>query len=303
MVNKDALIKKINKLKEEREAIILAHNYQVEDVQDIADYLGDSLDLSRKAAKTEAKVIVFCGVYFMAEIAAILSPKKKVLIPDREAGCPLADMVTAWQLRKKKEQYKDAIVVTYVNSPAEVKAESDYCCTSANAINLVKRLPSKRVLFIPDKYLGSYVASKVDKEIILWEGYCPVHKKISPEGIEEKKRKYPQAEVIVHPECVPEVISLAEGVFSTGGMCKYVRESKVKEIIVGTEVGMIHRLKRESPDKRFYPGSEEAVCLDMKKISLEKILWSLEEMSYQVKVKEDIAFRARRAIDRMLEVT
>jgi len=237
----------------------------------------------------------------MAETASILSPDKIVLMPNVNAGCPMADMIDAEGLRKLKREYPDAVVVAYVNTSAEVKAESDICCTSANAVKIVNSLPAKKIIFIPDKYLGQYVAGQTNKEIIFWEGYCPVHVKILANDILRAKREHPEAEVIVHPECTPDVIALADKVFSTSGMCNYGRKTKSKEIIVGTEVGIIYRLQKENPDKKFYPASKRAVCENMKKNSLEKVLWSLEEMKHEVKVEEKIRQKAKKAIDRMLE--
>lgn len=299
------LIKKIERLKEQRRAVILAHNYQIGEVQDIADFIGDSLDLSRKAAETDAKVIVFCGVHFMAETAAILSPDKTVLLPDETAGCPLANMVNAEQLAREKKKHPQATVLTYINSTAAVKAASDWCCTSANAHKLVETALKEvnEILFVPDKYLGSYVASKTGKNFILWNGWCPTHVKIRPEDIAERRKEHPHAKVVVHPECIPEVIALSDEVLSTGGMVHYAKTSLAKEIVVGTEVGIIYRLKKENPDKEFYPATEQAVCPNMKLINLEKILWALEEMKPQVTVPSEIARKARKAIDRMLSVT
>ncbi|MBI4743247.1 MAG: quinolinate synthase NadA [Actinobacteria bacterium] len=302
MENKE-IIEKIIKLKKEKNAVILSHNYQMGEIQDIADYVGDSLGLSQTAAKTDADVIVFCGVHFMAETAAILCPEKMVLLPDLNAGCPMANMITARQLREKKKEYPDATVVCYVNSSAEVKAESDYCCTSANALALIESLTDvNKILFIPDRYLGHYVARKAKKEIILWPGYCPTHHRILVEDIEKQKAKHPNALVLVHPECTPGVIDLADKVLSTSGICKFAKESEATEFIIGTEVGMLHRLKKENPQKKFYSVTGLALCPNMKLINLEKVLWSLEDMAYQIKVPENIAVKAKRAIDRMLEV-
>ena len=297
------LIEKIQSLKKERKAIILAHNYQMGEVQDIADYLGDSLGLSRQAAKTNAKVIVFCGVYFMAETAAILCPDKIVLMPDVNAGCPMADMITKEGLKALKRKHPKATVVSYVNTPAEVKAESDICCTSANAIKLIKSLKSQEIIFTPDKYLAQYVSTKTDKRIIPWDGFCPSHVRILSEDIERQKKNYPKAKVIVHPECTPEVIKLSDRALSTEGMCKYAKEGSVLEIIVGTEIGLLHRLRKENPGKKFYPASELAICPNMKLTTLEKILWSLEDMKEEITVPEEIRIKAKRAIDKMLEIS
>ncbi|MFO7773971.1 MAG: quinolinate synthase NadA [Dehalococcoidia bacterium] len=296
------LTDRIGKLKESRKAVILAHNYQLGEVQDIADFVGDSLELSQKAARTDASVIVFCGVHFMAETTSILCPDKVVLLPDMNAGCPMADMITAERLREKKKEHPQAAVVCYVNSSAEVKADSDICCTSANAVQVVKSLNAQEILFVPDQYLGHYVSTRTGKKMILWPGFCPTHARIKPETIRRLKREYPQAKVVVHPECTPEVIALADEVLSTGGMCRYARRDEVEEMIVGTEIGIIHRLRKENPGKRFIPVSEQAVCPNMKLITLEKVLWSLEEMSPEVKVPEEIRLRAKAAVDKMLEI-
>lgn len=297
------MVKKIQRLKKERNAIILAHNYQIGEVQDVADYLGDSLGLSRQAAQTDAEVIVFCGVHFMAETAAILCPDKVVLMPDINAGCPMADMITKEGLRALKKEHPEAIVVSYVNTSAEVKAETDICCTSANAVELIKSLKSQKIIFTPDKYLAHYITTKTDKRIIPWDGFCPTHIRILPEDIERQKKKYPGAEIIVHPECTPGVIKLSDRTLSTEGMCKYAKESNASQIIVGTEIGLLHRLRKENPGKKFYPASELAVCPSMKLTTLEKVLWSLEDMKEQVIVPEEIRIKAKKAIDRMLEIS
>jgi quinolinate synthase len=303
MENRDAeIVERISTLKKRRNAVILAHNYQLGEVQDIADFVGDSLDLSQRAAETDAGVIVFCGVQFMAETASILCPEKVVLLPDINAGCLMADMITAEQLLANKKEHPEAVVVCYVNSPAEVKAESDICCTSANAVKVVESLGAREILFVPDQYLGHYVSARTGKKMILWPGFCPTHVRIKPERIKELKREYPQAKVMVHPECTPEVIALADEVLSTGGMCRYAQREEVKEIIVGTELGIIHRLRNENPGRRFIPVSEQAICPDMKSITLEKILWSLEEMSPEVKIHEEIRLRAKAAVDKLLEM-
>ncbi len=296
------LIEKILQLKKQRNAVILVHNYQLGEVQDIADFVGDSLELSQKAAATDAEVIVFCGVHFMAETASILCPDKIVLLPDIHAGCPMADMITAEKLRQRKRELPDAAVVCYVNSTAEVKAESDICCTSANAVKVVESVNATEILFVPDQYLGHYIATKTNKKMILWPGFCHTHIRIRPEDITMRKREYPQAKAIVHPECRPEVIALADEVLSTGGMCRFARETEVEEIIVGTEIGIIYRLRKENPNKKFIPASEQAICPNMKQITLEKILWSLEDMAFEVKVPEAIRLKAKGAVDKMLEV-
>jgi len=296
------LTERILRLKRERNAVILAHNYQLGEVQDIADFVGDSLELSQKAAKTEADVIVFCGVHFMAETASILCPDKTVLLPDEHAGCPMADMITAEQLRQKKKELPDATVVCYVNSTAEVKAESDICCTSANGVKVVESLDNDEILFVPDQYLGHYVSTRTDKKINLWPGYCATHIRIQPQDIIRLKQEYPQVKAVVHPECRPEVIAVADEVLSTGGMIRYARREDVSEMIVGTELGIIHRLRKENPGKRFIPVSEQAICPNMKLITLEKVLWSLEEMSPEIKVPEAIRLKAKTAVDRMLAI-
>ena len=296
------LRERILALKRERRAVILGHNYQLGEVQDIADFVGDSLDLSQKAASTDAGVIVFCGVYFMAETAAILCPDKTVLLPDAHAGCPMADMITAAQLRERKTELPGVPVVCYINSSAGVKAESDVCCTSANGVKVVENVDADEILFVPDQYLGHYISTRVDKRLILWPGYCPTHVRIQPEDISRLKREYPGARVMVHPECRPDVIALADEVLSTSGMLRFAGQTEAGEIIVGTEIGIIHRLKKENPGKKFIPASEQAVCPNMKLITLEKILWTLEAMAPEVMVPEEIRLGAKRAVDRMLDI-
>jgi len=295
-------VEQILELKKERNAVILAHNYQRGEVQDIADFVGDSLELSQKAAKTDAAVIVFCGVHFMAETAYILCPDKVVLLPDAGAGCPMADMITAEQLRQKKKELPRATVVTYINSSAAVKAESDYCCTSANGVRVVQSINNDEILFVPDEYLGAFIASKTGKKLTLWPGYCPTHVKILPEDIMQRKKEHPKAKVVVHPECRPDVIALADETLSTSGMIRYAARPDVAELIVGTEVEILHRLNKENPGKKFIPASVKAVCPNMKKITLEKVLYSLETMSPEVKVPEEIRLKAIAAVDRMLEI-
>jgi quinolinate synthase len=300
--NHTHLIEKMLDLKSKRKAVILAHNYQIGEVQDIADFVGDSLELSRNAARTDADVIVFCGVHFMAETASILCPDKVVLLPDINAGCPMANMITAEELRKRKRELPDATVVCYINSTAEVKAESYICCTSANAVQLIEKLDAKEILFVPDQYLGHYISTKTNKNMILWPGFCPTHVKIQSQDIDRLRLEYPKAKVVVHPECMPEVIALADEVLSTGGMCRFAQQTEAREIIVGTEVGIIHRLEKENPGKKFIPASEKAVCPNMKRITLEKILWALEEMSPEVRVSEETRLKAKASVDRMLEI-
>ena len=284
------ILDKIKVLKEERKAIILAHNYQPPEIQDMADVCGDSLGLSRLAAETDAEVIVFCGVRFMAETAAILSPGKAVLLPEEQAGCPMADMITVEQLRQQKTEYPDALVVCYVNSTAEVKAESDYCCTSANAVELVGALPRDRqILFVPDQNLGRFVIEKTGRDIVLWPGYCRSHVLISEDKLKETKAAFPDALVLAHPECTDPIKASADQVLSTGQMLKYVKTNGAKCFIVATEVGIIHALKKENPGARYIPASDKAWCENMKKISLEKVLWSLEDMKFQVSVPKETA--------------
>jgi len=292
-------IEKIKKLKKERNAIILAHNYQRPEVQDVADYIGDSLGLAIEASKTDASVIVFCGVDFMAESAKILNPDKIVLHPEKHARCPMAAMVDAVALKKLKEE-KKMDVVAYVNTTAEVKAIADMCCTSANAVKVVKSMPDG-VIFVPDENLGKYVKRFVDKEMILWPGFCPTHQAMSPEDIIEMKKEHPHAVVMAHPECMPDVIDLADKVASTEGMVKYAKESDAKEFIVATEVGLCYRMKKEMPDKEFYCISH-AVCPTMKKITLDSLLRSLEKMQYEVKITEDVIERARKPLMKMIEM-
>jgi quinolinate synthase len=296
------LIEKIQKLKKERKAVILAHNYQLPEVQDIADYRGDSLELSRIAAKSDAQVIVFCGVHFMAETASILSPEKTVIMPDKNAGCPMANMITAEDLRELKSRYPKAKVVGYVNTSAEVKTEVDICCTSTNAADVVASLKdAEEIIFVPDKYLADFVSKKTGRILISWDGYCPTHVKILPEDIIRMVRLHPKAEVIAHPECRPEVVALSDAALSTGKTCEYVRKSEAKEFIIATEVGLIYRLQKDNPGKKFYPASELAVCPNMKRANLEKVLWALEEMKDEVCVPDEIRVKAKKAIDAMLK--
>jgi len=295
------LAQRIARLKAERKAVILAHNYQLGEVQDAADFVGDSLELSRRASEVDSDVIVFCGVMFMAETAKILNPTRTVLIPDPRAGCPMCDMAPVEAVRKRKAELPGVPVVAYVNTTAAVKAEADICCTSANALAIVNSLPDKRVLFLPDRNLGAWVQRHTDKEVILWDGWCPTHQRILPQDIRRLKGEHPYAVVVVHPECAPDVIDLADEVLSTGQMMKWARESKASEVIVGTELDLIHRLKIENPGKTFYPVSPLITCPNMKRITLEKVLWSLEDMKYPVEVPSETAAAARRAIERMLE--
>jgi quinolinate synthase len=302
---------KIEKLKQEHNAVILAHNYQPGEIQDIADFTGDSLGLSITASKTDASVIVFCGVLFMAETAAILSPDKIVLLPEKHAGCPMADMITGKELKKLKEKHPGALVVCYVNSSAEVKAESDYCCTSANAVEVVNSLPAdKKIIFVPDKNLGQYTAKKTSRDLILWPGYCPSHVVITEKDIQEAKKKLPDAIVMTHPECSEPVRFISDQILSTGQMLKFARQSKIRKFIVATEIGIIHTLKKENPDAEFIAAAPRAVCPNMKKITLEKVLWTLEDLEntteekskYRVTVPDEIRIKAKKSLDRMVEI-
>ena len=297
------LIEKINRLKKERNAVILAHNYQLPEVQDIADYVGDSLGLSIQASQTNADVIVFCGVYFMAETAKILSPVKTVLIPDKNAGCPMADMISAEELRKLKAQHPGAKVLCYVNTTAAVKAECDVCCTSGNAEKIVREAfrEDDEIIFVPDQYLADYIAKRAGRRFILWKGFCPTHVRILPEDIAQKRALYKNAEVLVHPECPAGITSIADQVLSTEGMCRYVRESDKREFIIGTEIGILHRMQKENPGKIFYPAAQRATCPNMKLTTLEKVLWSLEEMGFEVTVPRDIMQKAKTCLQRMID--
>jgi len=294
------IIKEIELLKKKHQAVLLAHNYQLDEVQDIADFVGDSLALSRYAATTPAKVIVLAGVRFMAESASILAPDKIILIPDNQAGCPLADSVDVDGLRQEKAKYPDAAVVCYVNTSAAVKAESYICCTSSNAVSVVQSLPHKRVLFIPDRNLASFIARFNDKEIIPWEGNCITHNRVTLEEVVRARAAHPQAEVLVHPECRPQVTHAADFVGSTGAIIKYARESKVREFLIGTEMGILHHLQLDNPEKKFYLLSPELICQDMKLIDLEKIARCLRKMQPVVQVPVAIRNRAYLALERML---
>ncbi len=297
------LLEKIQTLKKQRNAVILAHNYQPGEIQDLADYAGDSLGLSVQAAQTDADVIVFCGVLFMAETAAILSPDKTVLLPDKNAGCPMADMITAEQLTEAKEKHPDALVVCYVNSTAEVKALSDYCCTSGNALELVRSLPEDReILFVPDKNLGGFIKERTHRKMILWPGYCSTHVRIQTEDVQQAREDHPEAVLLAHPECNPDIRLLADELLSTGQMLKFAKTSPSREFIIATENGILHTLKKQNPEKEFYPVAEKAVCPNMKKISIEKVAWALEDMQYRITVPPAVASDAKRSLDRMLEV-
>ena len=307
---------KILKLKGEKDVVILAHNYQIPEIQDIADFVGDSLGLARQAAKTRHKTILFCGVHFMAETAAIISPEKKVLIPDLEAGCSLSDSITIEQLRKWKNEHPNSITVGYVNTTAEIKSELDYCCTSSNAVNVVKAIPSEKdVLFLPDMFLGSYVAKMTGrKNMFIWAGECHVHAGITPSDIDRKLESMANAEFLVHPECSctsPMLYDIASGsyknrqvqVLSTEGMMNYAKNSSSSEFVVATETGILYRMKQQNPEKTFVPASDKAECQYMKMITLDKVYDSLVNEKYQVKVPKNIAVKARLAIDRMLSIS
>jgi quinolinate synthase len=296
-------VQKITELKQKRQAVILAHNYQLPEVQEIADYRGDSLELARIAAKTDAKVMVYCGVDFMAETASILCPRAMVLMPDRSSTCPMANMLAAAQLRELKAKHPAAAVIGYVNSSAEVKAELDACCTSSNAIAVVNAYKdAPEIIFVPDKYLADHVSKKTGRTLIGWGGFCPTHFKILPEDIARQKKLHPGAKVLVHPECTPEVIALADEVLSTAGMGAYAKKTGAPEMIIGTEAGMVYRLEQDFPGQKFFAAADRAVCPNMKKITIEKVLVSLETLREEVRVPEDIRVKARKAIDRMLEV-
>ncbi len=294
---------RVRELKEERGALLLVHNYQPPQIQDLADLLGDSLELSRKAAESDADVIVFAGVHFMAETAAMLAPDRPVLLPRLDAGCPMADMIEPEGLRRLRAEHPDAAVVCYVNSSAAVKALSTICCTSANAVKVVQSLGDREVLFVPDENLGKFVARKLGRELIYWPGYCPTHERIKPEHVQAARDRFPGFEVVVHPECNPKVVDLADFVESTGGMVRLARDEAHPKLIVGTETGMLYRLRCEAPHKTFEPLLEAATCPNMKRIGLQDIITSLETMEPRITVPPDIAKLAIRAVDRMLAVS
>ncbi|MEW6118272.1 MAG: quinolinate synthase [Nitrospirota bacterium] len=322
----ETIQEEILKLKQERKAIILAHNYQRDEVQDIADFIGDSLELSRKASTMDCEVIVFCGVHFMAESASILSPEKTVLLPEPGATCPMAEMIQVsarrqvWKtfpgyavqpafvfpheftLRDIKAKYPGVPVVAYVNTTAEVKAESDICCTSANVVKVIESLPDERVICIPDRNLSMWAAKNTKKQIIAWDGFCHVHDRVTKEDVINARRKHPHALVMAHPECRLEVLELADHVTSTSGMLRFVHASDAKEFIVGTELGLMHRLKLGNPGKVFHPLRTDMICPNMKKTTLKSVLTALKEMKHVIKVPEDIRIPAKRALDRMLEI-
>jgi quinolinate synthase len=299
----ESTLQQINSLKKTRDATILAHNYQLPEVQDIADIVGDSLELARAAANLESEVIVFCGVDFMAETAAVLSPEKTVILPVADAQCPMAEMITAGEVKVLRERFPDAAVVAYVNTSAEVKAESDICCTSANAVAVVDSLDEQEIIFLPDRNLAAYVARFTGKKILPWEGFCYVHDRITSDDLKTARSFHPDAEVLAHPECRPEVIDLADHVFSTSGMVRHACKSRSKEFVIGTEVGLLHQLEKRCPGKIFYPLSEAAVCVNMKKTELSDLLNSLKSLKPRVVVSDEVAVKARRAIERMLDIS
>jgi len=302
-MNDQAIIEKIDTLKKERRAVILAHNYQRDEVQRIADYTGDSLGLARVAAKADADVIVFCGVHFMAESASILAPEKTILLPDVAAGCPMADMITAADVRELKKNHPGALVLAYVNTSAEVKAETDICCTSSNALKVVESLPQdQEIIFIPDKYLAHWVSRKTGRKFITWEGYCPTHAKILPEDVQAQKAAHPDAVVLAHPECPAAVLDLADEVLSTTGILNSAKNSSAQEFIIATEHGVLYSLCKDNPGKKFYSASKHALCPNMKKTTLEKIMWSLERMQPEVRVPEELRIKAWKAVDRMVAI-
>lgn len=307
------LINEIQKLKKEKNAVILAHNYQIPAIQDIADFVGDSLGLSQQAAATNADIIVFCGVHFMAETASIISPNKKVLIPDLQAGCSLAATINAEQLRKWKEEHLDSVVVSYINTTADVKAESDYCVTSSNAVKVIKAIPiDKKILFLPDRFLGMYVSTVTGRDMEIWSGACHVHEKIGDVNFDDARAVHPNAEFLIHPECGCSSSCMLKSqmyfdcknihIYSTEGMIKHVMKSNFSEFVIATEVGILHRLKKIRPDAKFFPLSENAICEYMKMITLEKLYDSLRYEQYEVKVPSEIAERARLPIERMLSI-
>jgi len=298
------LVKEILAWKKKREAVILAHVYQPGEIQDIADFTGDSLFLSQQAAKTKAKVIVFCGVQFMAETASILSPEKIVLLPEINAGCPLADMAPIEKVKKKLKELPKVAIISYVNSYAATKALSDYCCTSANAVQVTQAIPAERdILFIPDKNLADFTAKRSKQKIIPWQGFCPVHNILTKEDVIKVKKLHPKALLLVHPECRPEVCNLADYIGSTRGIIEFASNNSAKEYIIGTELGILYPLKKKNPDKNFFPASEKMICRDMKLITLEKVLRSLKNLEPRIIVPDDIRKKSLKALNRMIEIS
>ena len=297
------ILEEIAELKAKRNALILAHNYTRPEIQDIADFVGDSLELSRKASECTAPVIVFCGVRFMAETAKILSPESIVLHPNPLSGCPMADMADPDAVAAYRKEHPEALIVAYVNTTAATKTEVDLCCTSGNAEKLIAGLPSDRkILFLPDANLGANLNGKLNRKMDLWPGCCPTHNKILPEHITAAKEKHPDALVLVHPECTPAVVALADRALSTGGMLKFVRESERKEFIIGTECGILHRMRKENPDKNFYPLEPAVLCPNMKKITVEDVFFALRDLSPRIELDDAMRQKAKAPIDRMLEV-
>lgn len=296
------LQRKILDLKKKQNTALLVHNYQIPQIQDIGDFLGDSLGLAKTSRQLKVKAIILCGVKFMAETVKILSPDKKILLPVREAGCPLADMIEPDELMKLKSKHPDAWVVSYVNTSAEIKALSDVCCTSANAITVVRKVPVKKIIFVPDRNLGEWVKMNVpQKEIILWDGFCIVHEYFSLKDLEGARKIHPDAELIVHPECRKEILEGADSVLSTSGILKRAKESSAKKFIIGTEEGIIHRLKKENPQKEFYSLGNAKICINMKKITLEDVYASLKEQKYNIELDVDMMNKARVALERMVK--
>jgi quinolinate synthase len=303
-MKKDEIIKEIQDLKKKRNAVIVAHNYQIDDVQEVADVIGDSLALSKYCANVDKDVIVFCGVHFMAESAKILSPEKTVLLPEIDAGCPMADMVTKDALIEEKKKYPNATVVCYINSSAEVKSECDICCTSSNAIDIVRAVKSKDILFVPDQNLGSYVAKMVpEKNVILWKGYCVTHHRVKKDEIAKVKELHPNAKILVHPECQPDIVEAADFAGSTKQIIDYAAKSTNKEFIIGTEMGVLFKLKKDNPEKSFYLLSQGLICPNMKKTSLDSVYNALNEMKYEINLDETIRLKAKRSLDNMLKLS
>ena len=302
-MNEKELVQEIERLKEEKNALILAHNYQIPEIQAVADILGDSLKLSIEAAKTDKDIIVFCGVKFMAESAKLLSPDKKVLLPALDAGCPMADMQDAEALREMKKEYPGVPVVTYVNSNTDVKAETDICCTSSNAVNVVKSLDSDRVIFGPDKNLGSYIQQFVDdKEIILWNGFCPTHEAVKADEVVKVRLKNPGVKILVHPEANPSVVELADFVGSTSQMINYVKENDAEKFIIGTEMGILNIMSKENPNKEFKLLSPKLICVNMKKTNLKSLYDALNEEKHEITIDEDIREKAKLSLDKMIKI-
>ena len=301
MVDYSSMQAELRELARQKNAIVIAHNYQRPEVQDAADVTGDSLELSRTAAATDAGIILFCGVHFMAETAHILSPDKKVLIAEERAGCPMADMITAEDVRRLKAEHPGALVVAYVNTSAAVKAETDVCCTSANAAAVVANIPAdKEIIFIPDRNLALYAEKQTGRRLIKWQGFCPTHEYITAEVIAAAKREHPQAVVLAHPECLPEVQAMADALRSTSGMIRYAKESPAREFIVATEMGLNHRLRKENPGKRFYSPTKKAICPNMKMTTLAKAIQTLREERYEIRLPEDVRLKALAAVEAMV---